>query len=119
MHLDTPTPPTTPVPVATFDGVTRRYGQVTAVNGLSLGIQPGQTVALLGPNGAGKTTAVELLLGLSAYSLILAGHNGFSQPDTAKQPGVWILTGFALFAVRDAAATMFGPRWGGRALAAM
>jgi ABC-2 type transport system ATP-binding protein len=64
MHRDTPTPPTTPVPVATFDGVTRRYGQVTAVNGLSLGIQPGQTVALLGPNGAGKTTTVELLLGL-------------------------------------------------------
>jgi hypothetical protein len=60
-----------------------------------------------------------VLLGLSAYSLILAGPGGFSQPDTAEEPGVWILTGFALFAVRDAAATMFGPRWGGRALAAM
>jgi ABC-2 type transport system ATP-binding protein len=54
-----------PAPIATFDGVTRRYGQVTAVDGLSLQIQGGQTVALLGPNGAGKTTAVELLLGLA------------------------------------------------------
>jgi ABC-2 type transport system ATP-binding protein len=54
-----------PAPIATFDGVTRRYGQVTAVDGLSLQIQPGQTVALLGPNGAGKTTTVELLLGLA------------------------------------------------------
>src|SRR5687768_3691218 len=54
----------TPAPIATLDGVTRRYGQVTAVDGLSLQIRRGQTVALLGPNGAGKTTAVELLLGL-------------------------------------------------------
>jgi ABC-2 type transport system ATP-binding protein len=54
-----------PAPIAAFDGVTRRYGQVTAVDGLSLQIQPGQTVALLGPNGAGKTTTVELLLGLA------------------------------------------------------
>jgi ABC-2 type transport system ATP-binding protein len=53
-----------PASIATFDGITRRYGQVTAVDHLSLGIQPGQTVALLGPNGAGKTTTVELLLGL-------------------------------------------------------
>ena len=58
-----------------------------------------------------------VVLGLSAYSLILAGHGGFSQPDSAEEPGVWILTGFALFAVRDAAATVFGPRWGERALA--
>jgi hypothetical protein len=60
-----------------------------------------------------------VLLGLSAYSLILAGPGGFSQPDSAQEPGVWILTGFALFAVRDAAATVFGPRWGRRALAGM
>jgi ABC-2 type transport system ATP-binding protein len=53
-----------PASIATFDGITRRYGQVTAVDHLSLGIQRGQTVALLGPNGAGKTTTVELLLGL-------------------------------------------------------
>jgi ABC-2 type transport system ATP-binding protein len=51
-------------PIASLDGVTRRYGQVTAVDGLSLQIRSGETVALLGPNGAGKTTTVELLLGL-------------------------------------------------------
>jgi hypothetical protein len=58
-----------------------------------------------------------VLLGLSAYSLILAGPGGFSQPASAEEPGVWILTGFALFAVRDSAATVLGPRWGRRALA--
>jgi ABC-2 type transport system ATP-binding protein len=54
-----------PAPIATLDGVTRRYGKVIAVDGLSLAILRGQTVALLGPNGAGKTTTVELLLGLA------------------------------------------------------
>ena len=63
--IDSSTAPTRPAPIATLDGVTRRYGQLTAVDNLSLGIQRGQTVALLGPNGAGKTTAVELLLGLA------------------------------------------------------
>ena len=57
--------PPVPAPIATLDGVTRGYGQLTAVDSLSLAIQPGQTVALLGPNGAGKTTTVELLLGLT------------------------------------------------------
>ena len=62
--IDEPTSSTQPRPIAMFEGVTRRYGQVTAVDGLSLQIQSGETVALLGPNGAGKTTTVELLLGL-------------------------------------------------------
>jgi ABC-2 type transport system ATP-binding protein len=63
--IDRPTPPTTPAPIATLDGVTRRYGHLTAVDSLTLQINSGQTVALLGPNGAGKTTTVELLLGLA------------------------------------------------------
>jgi ABC-2 type transport system ATP-binding protein len=63
--IDHPASPTKPALIATLDGVTRRYGQVTAVDGLSLQINSGETVALLGPNGAGKTTTVELLLGLA------------------------------------------------------
>jgi ABC-2 type transport system ATP-binding protein len=52
-------------PIVTLDGVTRRYGTLTALDGLRLEIDRGETVALLGPNGAGKTTTVELLLGLA------------------------------------------------------
>jgi ABC-2 type transport system ATP-binding protein len=45
--------------------VSKRYGTVTAVQGLTMHLQPGRVTALLGPNGAGKTTAVRLLLGLT------------------------------------------------------
>ncbi len=42
----------------------KSFGKVTAVDGLSLNVQPGECLALLGPNGAGKTTTVEMLEGL-------------------------------------------------------
>jgi ABC-2 type transport system ATP-binding protein len=48
----------------TLDRVTKRYGSLTAVDGVSLEIPRGRTVALLGPNGAGKSTVVSLLMGL-------------------------------------------------------
>ncbi|BCJ49220.1 ABC transporter ATP-binding protein [Actinoplanes sp. NBRC 14428] len=51
-----------------LDGVVKRFGSVTAVDGVSLRIRPGEVVALLGPNGAGKTSTIDLLLGLSAPS---------------------------------------------------
>jgi ABC-2 type transport system ATP-binding protein len=55
-------------PAVSIDGVVKRFGAVTAVDGLSLKIQPGEVVAFLGPNGAGKTTTVDMILGLSQPS---------------------------------------------------
>ena len=51
-------------PIARLEGVVKRYGQLTALDGVDLHLQPGELLALLGPNGAGKTTAIGLLLGL-------------------------------------------------------
>jgi len=47
-------------------GVVKRYGTVTAVNGLDLTVVRGECFGLLGPNGAGKTTTIEILEGLLA-----------------------------------------------------
>jgi ABC-2 type transport system ATP-binding protein len=43
------------------EGLVKRYGDVTALDGLSIGVAKGTVFALLGPNGAGKTTAVRIL----------------------------------------------------------
>ena len=48
-----------------LQSVTKRFGAVTAVDDITLTIQPGEIVAFLGPNGAGKTTTVDMMLGLS------------------------------------------------------
>ncbi len=55
---------TAPSPVARLDGVTKRYGKVTALDRTDFEVRAGEVVGLLGPNGAGKTTAIHLLLGL-------------------------------------------------------
>jgi ABC-2 type transport system ATP-binding protein len=49
--------------VVRFDGVTKEYGPVRALDGLELDVRPGEVFGLLGPNGAGKTTALRVLLG--------------------------------------------------------
>lgn len=64
-------------------GLTRRFGHIVAVDGLSLQVPPGAVLALLGPNGAGKTTAVRMLAGLlapSAGAAVVAGCDVRADP---------------------------------------
>jgi ABC-2 type transport system ATP-binding protein len=49
-----------------ISGLTKRFGPVTAVDGLSFTAAPGQVTGFLGPNGAGKTTTLRMLTGLVA-----------------------------------------------------
>jgi ABC-2 type transport system ATP-binding protein len=52
-------------PVVTVNSLTKRFGELTAVDGLTFSLLPGTVTGFLGPNGAGKTTTLRLLLGLA------------------------------------------------------
>ncbi|HEY1671715.1 MAG TPA: ABC transporter ATP-binding protein [Streptosporangiaceae bacterium] len=54
----------TGTPVVSFENVRKTYGKVRAVDGLTMELRPGETVAFLGPNGAGKSTSLDMLLNL-------------------------------------------------------
>jgi ABC-2 type transport system ATP-binding protein len=60
-------PRSAPVPVE-VNRLVKRFGTVTAVDGLSFTVRPGTVTGFLGPNGAGKTTTMRMLLGLNAPS---------------------------------------------------
>ena len=55
-------------PLLQAHGVGRRYGDFVALEGVTMEVWPGETVAIVGPNGAGKTTLVNVLTGLLAPS---------------------------------------------------
>jgi len=50
--------------VVSFENVSKHYGNLHAVDGLTVELRHGETVALLGPNGAGKSTSLDMLLAL-------------------------------------------------------
>jgi len=52
-------------PILEADGLVKVFGELTALDGLSFAVAPGESLGLLGVNGAGKTTAMNLLLGLT------------------------------------------------------
>ena len=63
------------------------YGGFTAVNGISLDVQPGEIHGFLGPNGAGKTTSIRMIAGLlkpTAGQIFVGGHDLAKEPEAAK-----------------------------------
>src|SRR5213076_909884 len=50
-----------PLPLLEVDNVTKRFGGIVALDGVSFGAEPGEIVGLIGPNGAGKTTAFNVI----------------------------------------------------------
>ena len=68
--------------------LTKRYGQITALDRLDLDINPGEIVGILGPNGSGKTTALRILLGFlrpdSGHASI-GGHDCWADSVNARR----------------------------------
>ena len=82
------------------EGLTKRYDDTLALDGLDLVVEPGEVYGYLGPNGAGKTTTIRLLLGLirpTAGRAELFGVDAWDDPVTAHrrlgyvsaEPSLW------------------------------
>jgi ABC-2 type transport system ATP-binding protein len=68
--------------------LTRRFGKLTAVNNLTIAVEPGEVFGLLGPNGAGKSTAIKILTTLlppSAGWAAIAGYDVSKQASTVRR----------------------------------
>jgi ABC-2 type transport system ATP-binding protein len=68
--------------------LTKKYGEIDAVKGLTFKVEPGRIWGLLGPNGAGKTTTMRILTGYqpaTSGQARVAGHDVFNEPDAVKR----------------------------------
>ncbi|MGI5374135.1 ATP-binding cassette domain-containing protein [Streptomyces sp. CA-251387] len=66
----------------------KAYGDVTALNGMDITVEPGTVFGLLGPNGAGKSTTVKILTTLArpdSGSATVAGHDVLRHPDRVRR----------------------------------
>src|SRR5260221_472971 len=77
--------------LARLSGARKRFGAITALDGLDLEVRSGELLALLGPNGAGKTTAIGILLGLQEPDAGEARLFGRSPHDLAARRGVGVM----------------------------
>ncbi|MFJ5842594.1 ABC transporter ATP-binding protein [Streptomyces shenzhenensis] len=71
-------------------GLTKRYGDKTAVHNLSFQVRPGAVTGFLGPNGSGKSTTMRMILGLdnpTAGSVTIGGYPYRKLPNAARQVG--------------------------------
>jgi iron(III) transport system ATP-binding protein len=76
------------MPGVTIKGLTKRYGDVAAVEGLDLQVAPGELVSLLGPSGCGKTTTLRLVAGFLRPDAgeIWVGERCLSSPGSVVPP---------------------------------
>ena len=88
-----------PVAAVEIDGVTKRFGEVVAVDDIDLAIGDGEFFALLGPSGCGKTTTLRMIAGLdlpTEGSLRIFGDEvGMAPPD--RRPVNTVFQAYALF----------------------
>jgi ABC-2 type transport system ATP-binding protein len=82
------------------EGLTRRYGSVTAVDALSFAVEPGEMFGLIGPDGAGKTTTIRLVGGLLAPDggqVLVFGRNPVAQHRAITRQVGYLSQRFSLY----------------------
>jgi putative spermidine/putrescine transport system ATP-binding protein len=86
-------------PAVTLDDVVKRFGDVTAVDGVSLEILPGEFFSLLGPSGSGKTTCLRMIAGFdqpTSGTIRLDGRDVSTLPPFARDVNT-VFQDYALF----------------------
>jgi ABC-2 type transport system ATP-binding protein len=71
-----------------IEGLTKRFGPITAVDDMSFSVDRGEALCFLGPNGAGKSTAMKMIVGFlppTAGSVTVCGHDVVRRPIEAKR----------------------------------
>ena len=79
-------PPASRDVVLAASGVSKRFGGITALDDVSVGVRRGEVCGLIGPNGAGKTTLFDLLSGVQQAS---AGRVIYQGDDITSRPATW------------------------------
>ncbi|MEK6409574.1 MAG: ABC transporter ATP-binding protein [Acidobacteriota bacterium] len=83
-----------------INGLTKRFGVVTAVDGLSLSVEGGEIFGFLGPNGSGKSTLIRMLCGLispTAGNARVAGFDILTETDAVRQTIGYMSQQFSLY----------------------
>jgi ABC-2 type transport system ATP-binding protein len=87
-------------PVITARDLTKSFGDVVAVDGVSFDVEQGEVVGYLGPNGSGKTTTMRMLLGLlhpTSGTAVVLGHDAIIDSDLIKPQVGYMSQKFALY----------------------
>src|SRR5688500_571977 len=91
MTAPSTTPPSAPVagtPIIRVSDLVKRYGSLTAVDGVSFSVDEGEVFGILGPNGAGKTTTLEMIEGMrpiDSGQAIIDGVDVSADPREVKR----------------------------------
>jgi ABC-2 type transport system ATP-binding protein len=87
-------------PIISVQGLTKRFGSFSAVDGVTFDVYPGDIVGYLGPNGSGKTTTIRILCGLlhpTAGSASVLGVDIVRNPEAVKSRIGYMSQKFALY----------------------
>ncbi len=86
--LDATIKQATDTPIIEVHGLTRKYGDLVAVNGINFAVRHGEVFGFLGPNGAGKSTTVRMLTGFippTAGAIRITSHDLLKEPTAVRR----------------------------------